>query len=482
MRARARLVASFLSAVCPLLLVAVAAPDLAVPPAHAQEASAQAPVTPASPTIRLRIRFQQDPRQLLDELKLRGLDVTYVNAKRGTLDVMGGEAEIALLRTLGFDPEPVDAPLAPEALSDYLSPTEIENRLAQYESAYPSLAKRVGYATDHLGRTAWALKISDHVTVEEDEPVVLYVAQHHAREVMTPEVAIDTIDQLLTGYGTDPAITRWIDEAEIWVIPSHNPDGADYMFTTDYNWRKNRRNNGDGSYGVDLNRNYPLTWNACGGSSGSPSSDTYRGPSAGSEPTTAGLMALARAQRPVYYISYHTYGQYTLHPYGCESSSVSQPDFRLFRELANVAASRMQGDVAGTWFQFGTPWELLYSVDGDTDGWMYGELGAVGVTYELNADTQGFQPDYATWRETTVLRARAGWRYTLELLDAPRLTGHVQDACTGAALPATTIALAEQTFTNGELPRTTTPDFARYDWPVLPGSYTLQASRSGYTA
>ena len=71
---------------------------------------------------------------------------------------------------------------------------------------------------------------------------------------------------------------------------------------------------------------------------------------------------------------------------GCESSSVSQPDFRLFRELANVAASRMQGDVAGTWYQFGTPWELLYSVDGDTDGWMYGELGAVGVTYELNAD------------------------------------------------------------------------------------------------
>ncbi len=448
----------------------------------AQEASAGAPVTPASPTVRLRIRFEQEPRQLLDELKLRGLDVTYVNAKRGTLDVMGGEAEVALLRTLGFDPQPADGPLAPEALSDYLSPSEIEARLAQFESAYPSLAKRVAYATDHEGRTAWAMKISDNVTVEEDEPAVLYVAQHHAREVMTPEVAIDTIDQLLSQYGTDPTIARWVDGSEIWVLPSHNPDGASYVFTNEPNWRKNRRNNGDGSFGVDLNRNYPQTWNACGGSSGSPGSDTYRGPSPGSEPTNIGLINLARQQRPVYYISYHTYGGYTLHPYGCESSSVAQPDFRLFRELANVAASRMQGDVAGTWFQFGTPWELLYSVDGDTDGWMYGDLGAVGVTYELNSDSQGFQPDYATWRETTVQRARAGWRYTLELLDAPRLTGHVKDACTGAALPGTTIALVEQVFTNGELPRTTTPDFARYDWPVLPGNYTLQASKSGYAA
>ncbi len=180
MRARCRLVVSFLSAVCPLLLVLLAAPDLAAPPVQAHEASAGAPVTPASPPVRLRIRFEQEPRQLLDELKLRGLDVTYVNAKRGTLDVIGGEAEVALLRTLGFDPEPVDAPLAPEALSDYLSPAEIENRLAQFESAYPSLARRIGYATDHQGRTAWALKISDNVTIEEDEPVVLYVAQHHA--------------------------------------------------------------------------------------------------------------------------------------------------------------------------------------------------------------------------------------------------------------------------------------------------------------
>jgi hypothetical protein len=161
---------------------------------------------------------------------------------------------------------------------------------------------------------------------------------------------------------------------------------------------------------------------------------------------------------------------------------VSQPDYRTLRELANEASARMVGDTPSTWFQFGTPYELLYSVDGDTDGWMYGELGAVAMTYELNADSQGFQPDYATWRETTVLRARAGWRFFLEMLDGPRLTGHVKDACTGAALPGTTVGLAEQVFTNGELPRTTTPDFARYDWPVLPGSYTLQASKSGYAS
>lgn len=443
-------------------------------------AAPQEPRTPADPAVRLRVRAEQDLRTLVSALVSHGLDVTYADPKQGVVELVGGSEEISLLRTLGLEPEVLEGPLGPEALADYLSPAEIEARLAQYEASYPAIAKRFPYAVDHEGRTAWALKISDNVTVEEDEPAVLYVAQHHAREVMTPEVAIDTIDQLLTLYGTDPVVTRWVDEAEIFVLPTHNPDGADYVFTTDYNWRKNRRNNGDGSYGVDLNRNYPFAWNACGGSAGAPGDDLYRGPSPGSEPTTAGLIDLVRQERPVYYVTYHTYGQYALHPYGCEGVFQAQPDFQTFRELANEVSARMLGDQPGSWYRFGTPWELLYAVDGDSDGWLYGEMGSVGVTFELNAGSQGFQPDYATWRDSTVLRARPGWRYFLERLDGPRLTGHVSDACSGAPLPLSRVALAEQLFSNGESPRTTTPDHARYDWPVLPGHYTLEVSRDGY--
>lgn len=439
-----------------------------------------ASVRAEAPLQRLRIATPE-PGAVARQLRAQGYDVTNVDSHFGAVELLGDAAAIERLRGLGLDPQPL-APASPSALADYLSPAEIEARLAQYEAAYPGLARRIAYAIDREGRTAWALKISDNVAQEEDEPAVMFVAQTHAREVMTPEVAMDTIDQLLTRYGSDPEITHWVDGAEIFVVPSHNPDGANYVFTANADWRKNRRNNGDGTFGVDLNRNYPFAWGACGGSSDVTGDDTYRGPSANSEPTTQGLVTLARQQRPVYYVSYHTYGPYALHPYGCSGVQASAPDFRVLREMSNEVSARMEADTPGTWFQFGTPWEVLYSVDGDMDAWFYGEIGSMGLTFELNGGAPGgFQPDYATWRDSTVQRARAGWRYYLARLDGPRLTGHVTDACSGLPLPAAGLALAEQTFANGETPRTATPGLARFDWPVVPGTYTLKSSLSGYT-
>ncbi len=66
-----------------------------------------------------------------------------------------------------------------------------------------------------------------------------------------------------------------------------NPDGSEYDIESgSYKaWRKNRQPNAGSSYvGTDLNRNWAYEWGCCGGSSGSTSSDTYRGPSAESAP------------------------------------------------------------------------------------------------------------------------------------------------------------------------------------------------------
>lgn len=429
---------------------------------------------------RIRLEVPGRVREAVLDLRARGFDVFYADAKTGVVELVGDDVDFAALAESGYHPAMVPEPSSPSAVADYLSPDEIASKLAWYEQTYPTLARRIAYATDHQGRPAYALKVSDNVTVDEDEPAVLFVAQHHAREVMTPEVAIDIVDQLLAGYGVDPSLTRAVNGAEIWVVGSHNPDGAAQVFVGNTLWRKNRRDNGDGTFGVDLNRNYPFAWNRCNGSSGDTGSDSYRGPSAGSEPTTVGLIDLARRERPVFFVTYHTTGEFALHPYGCSDTFAAQPDGLLLREMASEVSAVMDGDVPGTWYRFGTPWELLYDVDGDSDGWLYGELGAFGVTFELNANGQGFQPDYATWRDSTVHRARPGWRYFLDALSRGRLTGHVVDACTGAPLPGAQIALAEQVQTNGETPRTSGTASARYDWPVRPGRYTLQISRSGY--
>jgi len=94
---------------------------------------------------------------------------------------------------------------------------------------------------------------------------------------------------LLENYSSDPSIKNIVDNTEMYFIPVVNPDGYIYNQTTNPNggglWRKNRRNNGDNTYGVDLNRNYSYNWGYDNtGSSGNTNSDTYRGPSPFSEP------------------------------------------------------------------------------------------------------------------------------------------------------------------------------------------------------
>jgi len=61
---------------------------------------------------------------------------------------------------------------------------------------------------------------------------------------------------LADSFGVNAGLTELVNEREFYIIPCVNPDGFVYDYNTGNYWRKNRRNNGGGSYGVDLNRNY----------------------------------------------------------------------------------------------------------------------------------------------------------------------------------------------------------------------------------
>src|SRR5690606_22160109 len=144
-------------------------------------------------------------------------------------------------------------------------------------------------------RPIYMVKISDNPDLNEDEPRVLYTAMHHAREPQSMMTLIYFMYYLLENYNSDPSVKYLVDNRELYFIPIVNPDGYEYNRQTSPGgggmWRKNRRNNGS-SYGVDLNRNYgPMAyWNAPGGgSSTSPSSDTYRGTAPFSEPEISSI-------------------------------------------------------------------------------------------------------------------------------------------------------------------------------------------------
>ncbi len=126
------------------------------------------------------------------------------------------------------------------------------------------VSPRWSIGQSHEGRDIWCLRVSDNPTVDEDEPEILLDGLHHAREIITSEFALMFVAHLAESYGTDPVATWLVDHRELYVVPIVNPDGLMYNEQTEPQgggmWRKNRRDNGDGSRGVDLNRNYPYAW------------------------------------------------------------------------------------------------------------------------------------------------------------------------------------------------------------------------------
>jgi hypothetical protein len=172
--------------------------------------------------------------------------------------------DAATLDKLGVAVTPVRAgrPLLAAPPSGYNSPAALEVAFASLVAAYPAhaavidLTTTLGTPLTHNGRRLYALKIAANVAANADVPNYLVASGHHARELITPELALNTSASLLSLYVAGDAAARTIVEgAQTFVVWTANPDGLAHVWEVDDLWRKNRRNNG-GSYGVDQNRNY----------------------------------------------------------------------------------------------------------------------------------------------------------------------------------------------------------------------------------
>src|SRR6185369_679643 len=202
---------------------------------------------------------------------------------------------------------------------------EMASEVAATAAAHPAIVRRFSIGTSYQGRQLWAVKVSDNVGVDEREPEVVFDGLHHADEHMSLEMTLAILRCLVTGYGTDPTITRLVDTREISIVFALNPDGATYDIggRTYHYWRKNRQPTpGSSSIGTDLNRNYDYRWGCCGGSSSSPSSSRYRGPKAFSAPETRAFRDFIASrvvdgrQQITASISFHTTGRLVMWPYG----------------------------------------------------------------------------------------------------------------------------------------------------------------------
>ncbi len=218
----------------------------------------------------------------------------------------------------------------------------------------------------------------------------------HAREWATHETMLYMAEHLTTQYATDPKVKRIVDNSVVWLIPIVNPDGYAFSWTNIRMWRKNRRinpvsnctNNPNTSTccGVDLNRNYAFNWGFdTQGSSGNACAETYRGPSAASEPETVAIQNLVAQQKFAVSVSYHSYSQLWLFSWGYTTQATPE-SFTSMRAMARKL-SELVADTHGLTYVHGQSSYTIYRTNGDFNDFAYGQHGVLSFTPEVRPRT-----------------------------------------------------------------------------------------------
>jgi hypothetical protein len=281
------------------------------------------------------------------------------------------------------------------SMGGYYTPDEVLNELDSMYIFYPNLITQktqTGTALTVEGRTVYYVKISNHPGQTTNKPKIFYNALTHAREPMGMQQLIFFMWYLLENYNTDAEVKYLVDNLELYFIPVINPDGYAYNYQTDPGgggmWRKNRRDDGGGNYGVDLNRNFGYEWGYDDqGSSPNPWDETYRGPSPFSESETQDVRDFCDTLHFKFAYNFHTYDDLTMYPW-CYITQLT-PD-------SVTETTFTDHMLAKNGYVSGTPGHVLYNTNGDASDWEYGEQTAkpkiISFTTETGNNSDGFWP------------------------------------------------------------------------------------------
>lgn len=322
-----------------------------------------------------------------------------------------------------------------------------------------------------------SIKISDNPAIKEDEPAVLFNGIHHAEELLSCEVCLYLLNDLVTKYSVDSAITYWINNTEIWIIPILNPEGHNVVMSgIDTIWRKNKRDNNNNGFfdtdsdGVDLNRNYDFNW-ALGGS-GDPVSENYRGPYPFSENETRIIRDLTQQNYFVFDVCYHCVrtGQGELVYYPWRWGTQFSIDHPFIKRVADTLAAKIINDAGnGTYVSI-----YGYATEGTARNWLYGVCGTFAYTIEVSRSC--YPPGYLV--DSICIRNLAGAYYLLERTFGSSITGIITDSTTNLPLSAEVRIL--NYYDSTLAPRLSEPLYGRYRRIVNPGTYSMQFVKNGY--
>ncbi len=348
-----------------------------------------------------------------------GLDVWQVDGDRVLAQVT--QEQLASLKEYELDFEPAPQLGMPVFPACYRTYSDLPLFFHEMQAQYPNLFQLydVGDTWEKVHGTAnrdiFVARLTNY-DIRTDKPKLFITAEHHAREIITVEVALQFIEDLLKNYGQDPQVRWLLDNREVWVMPMTNPDGYEWVAQL-ADWRKNTDRpqlcpNGapPNSYGVDLNRNYGYQWGLDVGSSPEPCMLTYRGHAPFSEPETQAVRDLVQQTHFDLLLSLHSYGDVILYPWGYTYQPAPDADglYRIANRMAETAGyAAMQS------------WGVGYLSSGDTTDWAYGELGIPSFTMEIGGMEDGFFWPDCTKRQELYDEVRDALIYGAVIADAP---------------------------------------------------------------
>ena len=350
-----------------------------------------------------------------------------------------------------------------------------------------------------------AVKISDNVTVKEDEPRALFVGQVHAEEILGIEVVLSLMMDLLDPRPEDYSHMNILRSyLEIWLIPSANPDGLGVVHDgLDVTYRKNKTDfspegvtpNGVFDFepsigndvdGVDLNRNFGFNWTfgdtflVFDETDYGSHYDYYRGPSPFSESEAVAIRDLALEHDFVFSIVWHSsrsgrLSEKVFTSWNWEGNKPS-PDLDLMKGIADSFSDLMEKeDGTGSYLSV-----LSGSRNGKLHDWFYRETGC--IQYLVECGTSNLQPD-SLLIESTISRTKPAMVYLLDrsigyYTDAGQVTGIVYDASTNTPISGAEVEIEEHS--GSVLKPRLTNEFGRYRRILDAGTYHLNITRKGY--
>jgi hypothetical protein len=396
----------------------------------------------------------------VDTLRVNGLDV--VETRGNEVLIVANPDDEQLLRSRGWAATEVPftggalravGAAAPVVYRSYDDPARGIRAFVDSLTRANSRVRADTIGVSFEGRPMLAVKIGPPDD-SPSRPNVFIMATYHAREWAATETSLRLIRHL--ALAPDARVDSLVRNRDIWVLPVANPDGYQFTFTTDRLWRKNRRPVGPNAagatvFGVDLNRNHSYRWGFDNtGSSGSVTSDIYRGPTPASELETKAIERFHADHPPVASISYHTYGGLLLFPPGHVYGRLP-PDLSIFRALGGTderpavpdrlpASSRTSYHAAPGW--------NLYTTNGEYTDFAYATHGTIAFTPELTSGVEA-GAFYGFVFPDDEIRLEALFRdnlpFALDLIESARDPVHFRSQTTGFAVEPVVLESASPT-------------------------------------